>query len=214
MSTRTILEIFGWISSGLIVLSLAQARVWRFRILNFAGAALGTMYNALLGIWPFAAMNAVITVIDAYWMVRLSRERRPQSAAYDLLEVGADDAYLRHFLKVHSRDTKEHFPEFDPAEPTESNVLVMRGDETVGVVLIADTDDSTARLSLDYVTPRFRDFTPGKFVYDDSGIFERLGVRRIQAPRCDPGYLKKMGFHPEQGTWVREVSRPGPTDGA
>ena len=97
MSTRTILEIFGWISSGLIVLSLAQARVYRFRVLNFAGAALGTMYNALLGIWPFAAMNAVITVIDAYWLVRLTRERRPESAAYELLQVDGDDTYLRPF---------------------------------------------------------------------------------------------------------------------
>jgi hypothetical protein len=206
MSTRTVLEIFGWISSGLIVLSLAQARVWRFRIMNFGGAAIGTVYNALLGIWPFAAMNAVITVIDLYWLIRLRRERQPGSDAYDLLEVHQDDAYLQHFLKVHARDTKEHFPEFDPTEPTESNVLVMRGDETVGVVLIADTDDTTARLSLDYVTPRFRDFTPGTFVYEDSGIFERLGVQRIQAPRCDTGYLKRMGFRQEQGDWVRDVA--------
>ena len=67
------------------MLSLAQARVYRFRVLNFAGAALGTMYNALLGIWPFAAMNAVITVIDAYWLVRLTgnadRSPRPTNCS-------------------------------------------------------------------------------------------------------------------------------------
>ena len=40
MSTRVILEIFGWIGSGLIVLSLAQARVWRFRVMNFIGAVM------------------------------------------------------------------------------------------------------------------------------------------------------------------------------
>ena len=90
MSTRTILEIFGWIGSGLIVLSLAQARVYRFRVLNFAGAALGTMYNALLGIWPFAAMNGVIAVIDVYWIWRLTRERHDEQA-YEVGEVGIDD---------------------------------------------------------------------------------------------------------------------------
>lgn len=207
MSTRTLLEVFGWISSGLIVLSLAQARVWRFRILNFAGAALGTMYNALLGIWPFAAMNAVITVIDAYWMVRLTREGRPDSTAYQLLEVGPDDAYLRHFLKVHAADTKVRFPNFDPEAHTETTVLVMRGDEAVGVVAISQTADKTAHLSLDYVTERFRDFTPGKFVYEDSGMFERLGVRRIEAPApWDQKYLRKMGFQPEGSVWVRHVS--------
>ncbi len=204
MSTRTVLEIFGWISSGLIVLSLAQARVWRFRIMNFAGAALGTMYNALLGIWPFAAMNAVITVIDAYWMVRLSREGRPTH--YDLLKVDHDDPYVQHFLKIHAKDTHSHFPQFDPGAPTRATVLVLRGDETVGVVAISHTADSTAHVSLDYVTERFRDYTPATYVYEDSGMFEQLGVRRIHVPgTADHKYLRRMGFHQQEGEWVREV---------
>lgn len=205
MSTRTLLEIFGWISSGLIVLSLAQARVWRFRIMNFVGAVIGTTYNALLGIWPFAAMNAIISVIDAYWLVRLSREGRPESSAYEVLEVESNDAYLRHFLRVHARDTRQHFPDFNPDADSESTVLVMRGDETVGVVVISDTEDATAHLSLDYVTERFRDFTPGKFVYQDSGVFERLGVSRIQAPASETDYFQRMGFQRENGNWVREI---------
>jgi hypothetical protein len=204
MSTRAVLEIFGWISSGLIVLSLAQARVWRFRIMNFAGAALGTMYNALLGIWPFAAMNAVITVIDAYWMVRLSREGRP--ATYDLLRVDHDDPYVQHFLKIHAKGTRSHFPHFDPQAPTRATVLVLRGDETVGVVAISDTTDRTAHVSLDYVTDRFRDYTPATYVYEDSGLFERLGVEHIQVPgTADHKYLRRMGFRPHEDEWVREV---------
>jgi len=211
MSTRVILEIFGWIGSGLIVLSLAQARVWRFRIMNFVGAVIATVYNFLLEIWPFGAMNLVIAIIDAYWLVRLSRERRPESTAYDLLEVDHDDAFLRHFLGVHGEDTKKHFPDFDPEAASRSNVLVMRGDEAVGVVTIADIRDGTADISLDYVTERFRDFTPGTFVYQDSGMFERLGVQRIQAPAsAGEHYLKKMGFRDAGGTWVREVAPTGP----
>lgn len=206
MSSRTILEIIGWIGSGLIVLSLAQARVWRFRVMNFIGAVIATAYNGLLSIWPFAAMNLVIAVIDAYWLVRLSRERSPESKAYDLLEVDDDDAYLRHFLKVHVEDAKKHFPAYDPAAPSRCNVLVMRGDEAVGVVTIKDIQDGTANLSLDYVTERFRDFSPGTFVYEDSGMFERLGVKRIQAPGSSGDkYLHKMGFREQNGAWLRDV---------
>ncbi|HRY11722.1 MAG: hypothetical protein H6526_06090 [Actinobacteria bacterium] len=212
MSTRVILEIFGWIGSGLIVLSLAQARVWRFRIMNFVGAVIATVYNFLLEIWPFGAMNLIIAIIDAYWLVRLSRERRPESTAYDLLEVHHDDAFLRHFLGVHGKDAKRHFPDFDPDAASRSNVLVMRGDEAVGVVTIADIRDGTADISLDYVTERFRDFTPGTFVYQDSGMFERLGVRKIQAPAsAGEHYLKKMGFREDAGTWIREVAPTGPS---
>ncbi len=211
MSTRAILEIFGWIGSGLIVLSLAQARVWRFRIMNFVGAVIATAYNFALEIWPFGAMNLIIAIIDAYWLVRLRRENKPESTAYDLLEVNHDDAFLQHFFRVHGDDTKKHFPGFDPAAPSRSNVLVMRGNEAVGVVTIADIHDGTADLSLDYVTERFRDFTPGTFVYRDSGMFERLGVRRIQAPAsAGEHYLTRMGFRNAGDVWVREVAPTRP----
>jgi hypothetical protein len=207
MSTRALLELFGWISSGLIVLSLAQGRVWRFRIINFVGAFMATIYNALLGIWPFAAMNLIITVLDAYWIARLRRERDPASAAYSLLEVGKDDAYVNYFLEVHGPDAKKFFPEFDPGADTVATVLVMRGDETVGVVTISDVQEGTARLGVDYATERFRDFSPGRFVYNDSRLFERLGVSRIQAPTAtDTHYLSEMGFTQQDGRWIRPVA--------
>lgn len=206
MSTRAILELIGWIGSALVVLSLAQARVWRFRVLNFAGAALATFYNAVLSIWPFAAMNGIIAVIDIYWMVRLKRESRLTSQAYELVQVNHDDAFLSHFLKIHGEDARQHYPHFDPAQPSRATVLVMRGDETVGVVVVSDTTDGTARISLDYVTPRFRDFSPGRFVYENSGLFDRLGVRRIQSTG-DPDYLRRMGFAQHGGVWTRPVGQ-------
>lgn len=210
MSTRAILEIIGWIGSVLVVVSLAQARVWRFRILNFAGAVLATFYNAVLGIWPFAAMNGIIAVIDAYWIARLQRESRLPSEAYELLEVSHDDAFLAHFLKVHGEDLTRHYPTFDSNEPTQKSVLVMRGDETVGVVVIADTTGDTAQISLDYVTERFRDFSPGKFVYSNSGLFDRLGVTSLTVREGDPAYLQKMGFSADNGQWTRLVRKSGP----
>ncbi len=207
MSTRVILEIIGWIGSALVVISLAQARVWRFRVMNFIGAALATVYNAALAIWPFAAMNGIITIIDAYWLVRLRRERSPDAHAYELLEVDSDDPFLRHFLKVHSEDAKKFYPEFDPSRPNRANVLIVRGDEPVGVVTIADLTDGTANVRLDYVTERFRDFAPGLFVYQDSGLFERLGASRIQAPAsAGAPYLRAVGFQEQDGAWIRPVA--------
>lgn len=209
MSTRALLELIGWIGSALVVLSLAQARVWRFRIMNFAGAILATFYNAVLGIWPFAAMNGVIAVIDAYWIVRLKRESQPSSDAYELVEVNHDDAFLAHFLKIHGADAQQYYPQFDPEQESLTNLFVMRGDETVGLVVIADADGEVATVSLDYVTERFRDLSPGKFVYTNSGLFERLAVDQVRSLGGDPDYLARMGFRADNGSWIRSVGQAG-----
>ena len=209
-------EVVGWAGSVLVVVSLMQARVWRFRVMNLAGAVLATAYNAVFGIWAFAAMNGAIAVIDVYWLWRLRRERS-DAAVYAVVEVASDDAYLRHVLAVHADDVARH--RTVPAEVVgraladgpagELAFLVVRGDETVGVVLVRDEGDGTGTVLLDWVTPRFRDFTPGEFVYRDSDVFARHGLRRLVVPTAPTGavaYLERVGFRRvDERAWERAV---------
>ena len=211
--TRTVLEIIGWLGSALVIVSLAQARVLRFRVLNLAGALLAVVYNVALAIWPFAAMNAIIAVIDLYWLRRLVGERHDPSA-YSVIEVGAHDAYLEHVLEVHLDDIRAFQPSY--AVPSDADgggqrwaFLVQREAETVGAVVVRDSGDGSAVVELDYVTPRFRDFTPGEFVYEHSGVFAAHGLRQLVADpelATQTAYLRRVGFHDDAGRMVREVA--------
>ena len=205
------LEVIGWLGSALVVLSLTVAGVWRFRILNLVGAVIATAYNAALGIWPFVAMNAAISVIDVYWLVRLHRERH-DAAAYDVIEVGPDDASLAHTLRTHAADIARFYPRFTMGGGEGRHAfLVLRRDETVGAVVVRDRGDGVAVIELDYVTPRFRDFTPGEFVYRRSGVFSRHGFRRLVVPSDvvgDRDYYARVGFTRAEDGWVREVEAP------
>ena len=141
-----LIDLVGWVSSALIVWSLMQARVLRFRWMNLAGAVLATAVNALLGIWPFAAMNAIIAIIDVYWIWRLTSQRHDERA-YEVVEVGIDDAYLRHLLALKATDIRRTHPSFQPPaagerpEDGRSAFLVLHGDETVSIVVVRDAGD-------------------------------------------------------------------------
>ncbi|QAY71345.1 hypothetical protein [Xylanimonas protaetiae] len=202
------LEAFGWLGSILVVWSLTQARVLRFRWLNFVGAVLATAYNAIVGIWPFFAMNLAIALIDAYWLWRLHRTRH-DDATYQVVEVEPDDAYLLHVLRTYADDIAGFSPGFaavPAAGERRAAFLVQKGDETVGVVEIADEGGGTGVVLLDWVSRRFRDFTPGEFVYRESGIVAGKGFTRLVVPptsRTDARYLTRVGFHLEDGVWSR-----------
>jgi len=208
------LEVLGWVGSALVVISLAQARVLRFRVLNLVGAVLATAYNVALGIWPFVAMNAVIGVLDVYWLLRLQRERHDE-ATYEVVEVDSADAYLDHLLRVHLADIRSFQPgfEWDPAAPGRLAFLVLRGDETVGLVVVRDLGDGVGQVEIDFVTKRFRDFTPGEFVYRRSSMFSDAGFRRLLAPVdvADPqDYYARVGFRRDGDVWALAVSSPSP----
>jgi hypothetical protein len=203
----TWLDALGWAGSALLVYSLAQARVLRFRILNFAACVVLVVFNWLLGIWPMVAMNLVLCGINL-WFIRKLLAGRHDADVFEVLEVGPNDEYLRHVLRVHGDDILKFQPDlvWDGAENGRSAYLVQRGDETVGVVLIRDAGDGTAQIELDYVTPRFRDFSPGEFVWRRSGLLREDGYTRVVSPRhMVAPYYDKVGFRREGEAFVLDL---------
>ncbi|WBB69588.1 hypothetical protein [Micromonospora sp. WMMD812] len=89
-----------------------------------------------------------------------------------------------------------------------SAFLVVRADEVVGVVLAHAEAHGVAQIDLDYVTQRFRDFTPGEFVYRRSRLFTDRGFRRVVSP---PGmvapYYHRLGFRREGEAYVLDLPK-------
>jgi len=190
------LEAIGWAGSALLVFSLLQARVLRFRTLNTIGCGVLIFFNAMLGVWPMVAMNIVLAAINLVFITRLLRDRH-DAAVFEVLQVGTGDDYLRHVLLVHADDIARYQPDFTWTEPDPARDLafiVVKGDETVGVVVV-QRDGDIARVRLDYVTPRYRDFTPGEFVWRRSGMLNGLGFRHVMTPAGMVGaYYDRVGF--------------------
>ena len=190
-------DALGWFGSALLVFSLVQARILRLRVLNTVACVILVGFNALVGVWPMVAMNVVLASINLVFIVRLLRERGDEQA-YAVLAVREDDAYLTHFLDVHRKDIDGFFPGFTGGVPAgRSTYLVQHADETAGVLVVRDEGGGTAQVELDYVTPRFRDFSPGEFVFRRSGLFRDRGFHEVLTP---PGmvapYYDRVGLTP------------------
>ena len=192
------LDVVGWLGSVLLVYSVMQARVLRFRVLNLAACVVLTGFNAALGIWPMVAMNIALCAINA-WHIRALVSTRHDEETYTVLEVAPTDEYLRHVLRVHEADILVNQPDlvFDPNAEDAVAFLVQRADETVGVVLIRDQGDGIAHVLLDYVTPRYRDFSPGEFVWRRSSALSDHGFTVVRTPRrMVAPYYARLGFSP------------------
>ena len=203
----TWLDALGWAGSALLVYSVMQARVLRFRVLNLTACVVLTLFNWIIGVWPMVGMNVALAVINL-WFIRKLLSERHDARAFRVLEVGSNDEYLRHVLRVHGEDILRFQPDFvwDGAAPGRSAYLVLHGDETVGVVLIRDAGDGVAQVELDYVTPRFRDFSPGEFVWRQSGLMRDEGFRKVLTPQgMVAPYYDRLGFRREADHFVLEL---------
>jgi hypothetical protein len=204
----TWLDVIGWLGSALLVWSLLQARILRLRLYNLLGCLVLIGYNAALQVWPMVGLNAALTVINVYYLRKLLATRHDERA-YEVVEVGTGDEFLAYLLTVHAEDIAGFNPGFrwdGGGAPGRCAFLVLRADEVVGVVLVRDAGEGVAQVELDYVTQRFRDFTPGEFVYRRSGLLTDRGFRRVISP---PGmvapYYGKVGFRAEGDAFVLDL---------
>lgn len=203
------LDLIGWFGSALLIVSVMQARLLRFRVLNLLACVVLTGFNAALAIWPMVAMNVALTVINL-WHIRKLVATRHDEAVYVVIEVGPDDEYLRHVMRVHGADILKFQPDlvWDGQAAGRSAFLIQRGDETVGLVLVRDDGDGVAHVQLDYVTPRYRDFSPGEFVWRQSFVLRGRGFTRVVTPSSMvDAYYERLGFRrdDDSGSWTLDL---------
>lgn len=207
MTLATWLEILGWTGSAILVWSLLQSSILRLRLINLVGCVLLIGYNAVIEVWPMVGLNSVLAIINIVYLRKLLASRHDE-ASYEILEVSPDDVYVRHFLRTHASDIADYNPHLDRerlairgriADDADDDpvrmFLVLRGTETVGVVALRPAPGGIGIVDLDYVTERFRDFTPGEFVFRRSEVLASQGFTHIQVPAAMAApYYERIGF--------------------
>jgi hypothetical protein len=200
----------GWLGSALLVWSLLQSRVLRLRAINLVGSVVLIAYNAVIQVWPMVGLNVVLAIVNVWFLIRLVTTRHDANT-YSVVELGADEDLLDYVLRLHAPDIARFNPGFQWQGRSSGRTafLVVRDDDIVGVILVRP-DGDTARVELDYVTERFRDFTPGEFVYRRSRLFTDRGFRRVVTPTgMVAPYYARLGFRRLDDSYVLELGEPG-----
>jgi hypothetical protein len=71
----TLLEIFGYIGSGLILVSLMMTSVEKLRWFNISGSVISAIYAMILGTWPVVVLNVGTISINVVQIIRLRRQK-------------------------------------------------------------------------------------------------------------------------------------------
>ncbi|HYE59504.1 MAG TPA: hypothetical protein VD948_13415 [Rhodothermales bacterium] len=197
MSNALLLELIGYVASILVAVSLMMRSILRLRLINLVGSLAFTAYGLLIGAYPVAAVNALIVGINLYYL----RGMRRTTEFFRLLEVKPDSEYLRYFLDHYASEIQRFLPGQRVAPTAEHMTLFVLRDLVPAGVFIARREGPHALcVVLDFVTPPYRDFKTGRYLYvEQAGFFRARGITEILSPPGSPehaAYLRRMGFAP------------------
>lgn len=69
------LEIFGYIGTALVIISMMMTSVLKLRIINMCGGVISLIYAVLTNTWPVAVLNASLVCINFVQTVRQLRKK-------------------------------------------------------------------------------------------------------------------------------------------
>ena len=76
---RILLEIFGYIGTALVILSMTMKSINKLRILNISGAIISAIYSAIIMAWPVVLLNVALTGINVYQLIISGKSKNEPS---------------------------------------------------------------------------------------------------------------------------------------
>ena len=195
-----LVEVIGYLGSGLVILSLLQKSILRLRTIGLVASLTFLVYSVSIEAYPIAVVNVVAAAIHLYYLRKLVRRKHE---IFTILRLRPDGRYLRYFLDFYKDDIASRYqPDFvyEPAPDTIA-VFMLRDMVPAGLLVARLHGDSSFEVLLDYVIPQYRDFKLAEWLYsEESGIAEetnsRLAWTRVATPDQEE-YFARIGFKPD-----------------
>lgn len=202
-----LVEVIGYLGSGLVILSLLQKSILRLRTIGLVASLTFLVYSISIEAYPIAVVNVVAASIHLYYLRKLVRRK---AEVFSILRLRPDGRYLQYFLDFYRDDIATRYqPDFvyKPA-PDVIAVFMLRDMVPAGLLVARLHGGSSFEILLDYVIPQYRDFKLASWLYsEDSGIIEetrsRLAWTRVTTPD-QQNYFTRIGFKPDKTALVPE----------
>ncbi len=73
MNTEMLIELFGYLGSVMVVVSMLMSSVVKLRVINTIGSVISGTYALIIGSFPLALMNICLVVINLYNLRKLRK---------------------------------------------------------------------------------------------------------------------------------------------
>ena len=202
MQPSTIIEIFGYIGSALVVVSMLMSSIVKLRVINVIGSIISGVYAVICGAIPLAIMNVCLIVINGYNLVKLLKTKN----IYDFVESSGNDSLVGYFLDHYSDDIVQYFPGFDRERAKDMKAYIACCNGSFAGMLIGSETDGEVDIMIDYSIPKYRDCSVGSFIYENAPA---CGVRSLRFSEkltdAHRDYLSKVGFAAKDGAFVKNL---------
>ena len=198
---------FGYLASLCLIFALLVKTDFRFRVFNIIGCLSFVIYAIIFNAWPVLITNAILLAINIYYFYKLSTYKED----FDLIEFNGGEKLVEKFLSFNKNDVAAYFPEFRNEDLNGNlNFVVLRDLVIANMFSAKLLPDGNAEVSINFTTPKYRDFKVGRFIFErEKQFLVSKGIKQITYQKVynkgHENFLKVMGFKKENDGYVKKL---------
>ena len=78
------IEIFGYIGTALVLISMAMTSVVKLRVVNMCGSLISMIYAIIVNTWPVVFLNLGLIIINSIQLIRMKMESERKGENYEI----------------------------------------------------------------------------------------------------------------------------------
>ncbi len=199
MNNALFIELFGYLGSILVVVSMLMSSVIKLRIINIIGSVISGTYALIIGSFPLALMNICLIIINVYNIYKLKK----QSHKYEIVKGDIQDSFFKYFANLHGDDIKNYFSDFLAEKVSGDTVYYVFCNEMPVGLFVGNKKDDKLDVVVDYTVPSYRDCSVAKFLYiaiKNEG-FNQLEINKPTEKHTL--FLNKMNYEKQDNCYVK-----------
>ena len=202
MNNTLYIELFGYLGSILVVVSMLMSSVIKLRVINIIGSVISGTYALIIGSFPLALMNICLIIINVYNILKLKKESRK----YEIIQGDIQDYFLKYLLNHYDYDIKNYFSDFNVEKVMGDTVYYVLCNEVPVGIFIGNKKNDKVEVVIDYTVQTYRDCSVAKFLYIamKKDGFNQLEIKKPTEKHML--FLKKMSYEEKDNTYVKVLS--------
>lgn len=150
------LEIFGYIGTCLVIISMLMTSLIKLRLFNFSGSIISLIYALIIKSYPVALLNLCLAGINLFYLLKNILGNK----SFTLIKTNISDSSLNYFLKSTICLDLNH-----NLFNTNDIYLVFNNNEIIGLIL-SKQKNNKLNIDFEYILPKYQSLFYQSFFND------------------------------------------------
>ena len=189
-------EIFGYLATLMLAISLMVTKELKFRIINSLGCLSFIIYGLLLKAGPIVVTNSLLLAINMFYLVKILKRKED----FDIVFFEPDNELVQKFVQFYQKDFSSYYPNYENnAIHADIRLMVLRDMNIANIFMAKRKENGLAEVLVNYTTPKYRDYKIGKYLFEAEKLkLKNLGISKLYyadvAHKGHIEFLRKNGF--------------------